>query len=39
MEHKPSAKEERSILLIEPVGAVNTGDVGGELTAEQNIWV
>ncbi len=39
VEHKPFAKDECSILLIEPVGTTNTGEAGGELTAEQNIWV
>ncbi|MGB5211344.1 MAG: cupin domain-containing protein, partial [Gammaproteobacteria bacterium] len=33
VEHKPSAREECRIMLIEPKGVVNTGDVGGELTA------
>lgn len=32
MEHKPSSKEECKILLIEPVGTINTGDAGGDLT-------
>ncbi len=35
VEHCPSADEEAHVLLIEPVGTVNTGDVGGELTAEE----
>ena len=30
MEHKPFAAEECKILLIEPVGLVNTGDASGE---------
>ncbi|HSR68979.1 MAG TPA: cupin domain-containing protein [Acidobacteriota bacterium] len=38
VEHKPVAEEECSILLIEPAGTVNTGDAGGELTAEE-AWV
>ena len=32
VEHKPVAEEECHILLIEPVGTVNTGDAGGDLT-------
>jgi mannose-6-phosphate isomerase-like protein (cupin superfamily) len=34
IEHKPSAERECSIMLIEPIGTVNTGDVGGERTKE-----
>jgi mannose-6-phosphate isomerase-like protein (cupin superfamily) len=39
VEHKPFAAEECKILLIEPVGVVNTGDVRGELTAENDVWI
>ena len=39
VEHKPYADEECHILLIEPVGTVNTGEAGGELTAEDNVWI
>jgi len=38
-EHKPSAGEECHIMLIEPAGTVNTGDAGGELTAENDAWI
>jgi mannose-6-phosphate isomerase-like protein (cupin superfamily) len=34
VEHCPRADEEASILLIEPVGTVNTGDAGGPRTTE-----
>jgi mannose-6-phosphate isomerase-like protein (cupin superfamily) len=34
VEHCPEADEETLVLLIEPKGTVNTGDAGGELTAE-----
>jgi mannose-6-phosphate isomerase-like protein (cupin superfamily) len=34
VEHCPDADEEAHVLLIEPKGTVNTGDAGGELTAE-----
>jgi len=27
------------MLLIEPRGVKNTGDKGGELTAENDVWV
>ena len=39
VEHRPVAEEECHILLIEPVGTVNTGDAGGELTAAHDEWV
>ena len=35
VEHCPAADEEAHVLLIEPRGTRNTGDVGGELTAEE----
>ena len=34
VEHCPEADEEAHVLLIEPKGTVNTGDTGGDLTAE-----
>ena len=34
VEHRPVAEEECEILLIEPSTMVNTGDAGGEMTAE-----
>jgi mannose-6-phosphate isomerase-like protein (cupin superfamily) len=39
IEHKPYAEGECQLMLIEPAGTVNTGDAGGVLTAEQNIWI
>ncbi len=39
VEHRPEAREECHLLLIEPRGVVNTGDAGGSLTAEQDVWV
>ncbi|MFT7526304.1 MAG: mannose-6-phosphate isomerase-like protein (cupin superfamily) [Arenicella sp.] len=39
VEHKPFAKELCKVLLIEPKGVVNTGDSGGELTAQNDIWI
>lgn len=32
VEHRPVAREEVHVLLFEPVGTVNTGNVGGERT-------
>jgi len=34
VEHRPRAEGEVRAILIEPAGTVNTGDAGGELTAE-----
>ena len=34
VEHCPDAQEGAHVLLIEPKGTVNTGDAGGDLTAE-----
>jgi mannose-6-phosphate isomerase-like protein (cupin superfamily) len=34
VEHCPKADEEAHVLLIEPKETVNTGDAGGDLTAE-----
>lgn len=39
VEHKPIADEECHVLLVEPRGVVNTGDAGGELQAENDVWV
>ncbi len=39
VEHKPVAERECKMMLVEPKGVVNTGDAGGELTAENNVWV
>ena len=39
VEHKPVAASEAKMLLIEPRGVVNTGDAGGELTADDDTWI
>ena len=38
-EHRPRASEECLVMLIEPGGTVNTGDAGGELTQDTEIWI
>jgi len=38
-EHKPRASRECRIMLIEPVGTVNTGDAGGSKTAPNDVWI
>ena len=39
VEHKPFAQQECQILLVEPAGIVNTGDVEGEMTAQSDVWI
>ena len=39
VEHKPCAENECKILVIEPRGVINTGDVGGELTINEDQWI
>jgi mannose-6-phosphate isomerase-like protein (cupin superfamily) len=37
VEHCPDANEETQVLLIEPRDTINTGDAGGEMTAEPRL--
>ena len=37
--HKPFAEKDAKIMLVEPRGVVNTGDVENELTAENDQWI
>ncbi|MGA9854096.1 MAG: cupin domain-containing protein [Gammaproteobacteria bacterium] len=39
VEHKPYAADEVKMLLIEPRGVLNTGDQGGERTAQNDVWI
>ena len=39
VEHKPFAKKECHIMLIEPRGVINTGEVKNELTAVNDNWI
>ena len=39
VEHKPYAESECKVMLLEPRGVVNTGDAGGSLTAESDVWI
>jgi mannose-6-phosphate isomerase-like protein (cupin superfamily) len=39
LEHKPVAEQECHLLLVEPAGTVNTGDVVNERTAANNVWI
>ena len=37
--HKPYATEEAKIMLIEPRGIINTGDIKNDLTAKNDQWI
>ena len=39
VEHRPVARDECRLMLVEPKGVVNTGDAGGQLTAGNDVWV
>lgn len=39
VEHKPFSLQETKVMIVEPRGILNTGDTGGEMTAENDIWV
>jgi len=39
VEHKPVAESECHILLVEPAGTVNTGEVVSEKTAPNDVWI
>ena len=38
-QHKPFAFEECKVLIVEPRGVINTGDSGGDLTSENDVWI
>jgi len=38
-EHRPVAKQECQLLLVEPAGTLNTGDVVNERTAANDVWI
>jgi len=39
MEHRPSAADACKIMLIEPAGTLNTGNTGGRMTADNDVWI
>lgn len=39
LEHKPLAEDECHILLVEPTGTVNTGQVVDQRTASNDVWI
>ena len=39
VEHKPYAERQVKLMLIEPRGVLNTGQEGGERTAQNDVWI
>ena len=39
VKHKPYAKKEAKIMLVEPSGVVNTGEKENKLTAPNDQWI
>ena len=39
IDHKPYAKKECKVLIIEPKGVINTGENYGELTKTNEEWI
>jgi mannose-6-phosphate isomerase-like protein (cupin superfamily) len=39
VEHKPVAEQECHVLLVEPAGTVNTGELVNERTAAHDVWI
>ena len=39
VEHKPWARNECKVMIIEPRGVLNTGDSEGDLTASNDVWI
>jgi mannose-6-phosphate isomerase-like protein (cupin superfamily) len=39
VKHEPHAENECEIMLIEPHDVINTGNIIGELTASNDIWI
>ncbi|MEM7208680.1 MAG: cupin domain-containing protein [Pseudomonadota bacterium] len=39
VEHRPGARDECKMMLVEPRGVVNTGDADSKLTAQNDVWI
>jgi mannose-6-phosphate isomerase-like protein (cupin superfamily) len=39
VEHMPIADNECMVMVIEPMGTLNTGDAGGDMTVEEVPWI
>ena len=39
VDHKPTSEDECQVMLVEPKGVLNTGNIKGELTAPNDEWI
>lgn len=39
LQHRPVAEQECHLLLVEPAGTVNTGEIVSERTAATDVWI
>ena len=39
VEHKPHAENECKVMVVEPRDVINTGESGGQLTADSDVWI
>ena len=39
VQHKPYARQECKVMLVEPRGVINTGGKTGDLTAQNDVWI
>lgn len=39
VEHKPYALEECKVMLVEPRGVANTGNITNDLTSSNDVWI
>ena len=39
VDHKPYSDEECEVMIVEPRGVVNTGDVNSKMTADNDVWI
>ena len=39
VDHKPCAEKECKILVVEPRGVINNGEVVGDLTINEDMWI
>ena len=37
--HKPYALEECKVMIVEPRGVLNTGNINNDLTASNDVWI
>ena len=39
VDHKPTSEDECQVMLVEPKGVLNTGNIKGDLTAPNDEWI